>query len=297
MPRGTQLSDIEKQRIIDLKSCGKSQRQIASMINRSQSVVKNFLKLGIENYGKIKRSGRPTRFSSTVKRAVLREISKTETSSSKIVSRFNLKYDSSLVRKWVAHSGRFKYHKCLRKPALKKRHIDARLKFAEKFIKKRNMWKHVIWSDEKKFNLDGLDGFNYYWHDLRKERRVMSRTAQGGGSVMIWAAFKKNCKKNDKTIFQQDNAPIHTASSTKKWFQEFGIELLPWPALSPDLNPIENLWGILARKVYDQKKPPIESIAELKKRIQSSWADIPNEILNKLFDTVHDRLLDLKLQF
>ncbi|KAK2577741.1 hypothetical protein KPH14_000741 [Odynerus spinipes] len=267
MPRGTQLSDIEKQRIIDLKSCGKSQRQIASMINLSQSV-------------------RPTRFLSTVKRAVLREISKTGTSSSKIVGRVNLKCDSSLVRKWVAHSGRSKYHKCLRKPALKKRHIDARLKFCEKFIQKRNMWKHVIW----------LDGFNYYWHDLRKERRVMSRRAQGGGSVMIWAAFKKNCKseiaflngrlnatgyqnmlydyllpfitliEDDKTIFQQDNAPIHTASSTKKWFQEFGIELLPWSALGPDLNPIENLWGILARKVYDQEKPPIESIAELKKK-------------------------------
>lgn len=52
MPRGKELSVIEKQRIIDLRSCGKTQRQIADIICRSQSVVKNFLKLGVENYGK-----------------------------------------------------------------------------------------------------------------------------------------------------------------------------------------------------------------------------------------------------
>lgn len=57
MPRGKQLTDIEKQRIIDLRSCGKTQRQIADIICRSQSAVKNFLKLGVENYGKKKRSG------------------------------------------------------------------------------------------------------------------------------------------------------------------------------------------------------------------------------------------------
>lgn len=60
--------------------------------------------------------------------------------------------------------------------------------------------------------------------------------------------------EDDKVIFQQDNAPIHTAVSTKKWFQDFGIELLPWPALTPDLNPIENLWGIYLQKEYTIKR-------------------------------------------
>ena len=63
--------------------------------------------------------------------------------------------------------------------------------------------------------------------------------------------------ENNKIIFQQDNTPIHTASSSKKWFQDFEIKLLPWPALSPDLNPTENLRSILATKVYDQEKPPL----------------------------------------
>jgi hypothetical protein len=43
--------------------------------------------------------------------------------------------------------------------------------------------------------------------------------------------------------FQQDNASIYASKSANKRFQEQNITLLPWPALSPDLNPIENLWA------------------------------------------------------
>lgn len=63
-----------------------------------------------------------------------------------------------------------------------------------------------------------------------------------------------------KTVFRQDFASIYTAATTGKWFQYFGIELLPWPVFGLDLNLIENLQEILARKVYDRKKSPIENI-------------------------------------
>ena len=43
--------------------------------------------------------------------------------------------------------------------------------------------------------------------------------------------------------FQQDNAPCHTALSIKQYINEKGFNLMPWPARSPDLNPIENLWS------------------------------------------------------
>jgi len=42
----------------------------------------------------------------------------------------------------------------------------------------------VLFSDEKKFSLDGPDGLNHYWHDLRKEPLTFSRRNFGGGSVM-----------------------------------------------------------------------------------------------------------------
>lgn len=47
----------------------------------------------------------------------------------------------------------------------------------------------MIFSDEKKFNLDGPDGFNCYWRDLRKEPRYFSKRNFGGGSVMVWGAI------------------------------------------------------------------------------------------------------------
>ena len=53
----------------------------------------------------------------------------------------------------------------------------------------------------------------------------------------------KYCRK--KFVFQQDNASIRTSSGTKSWFNERKIELLWWSARNPDLNPVENIWGII----------------------------------------------------
>ncbi len=54
-------------------------------------------------------------------------------------------------------------------------------------------------------------------------------------------------------IFQQDVAPAHTAKSTKSWLNGHGVGVLDWPANSPDLN-IENLWGIVKRKMRNKRQ-------------------------------------------
>ena len=53
-------------------------------------------------------------------------------------------------------------------------------------------WQKVIFSDEKKFNLDGPDGYQFYWHDLRKEPQYFSKRAFCGGSLMIWVVIGWN---------------------------------------------------------------------------------------------------------
>ena len=58
-------------------------------------------------------------------------------------------------------------------------------------------------------------------------------------------------------IFQQDNTSPHTSRSMRQWFSAHKIEALDWPAQSPDLNPIENLWDIISRRLQSQmwRKP------------------------------------------
>jgi len=181
-------------------------------------------------------------------------------------------------------------------------------------------WRSVIFSDEKKFNLDGPDGWMYYWHDLRKEERIMSKRVHGGASVMVWAAFCwsgkselviRPCKGDSdhyqqlmqdhlvpfirslgggRWTFQQDGAPVHRSESTKDWFRRKNIDLLPWPALSPDLNPIENLWGILVRSVYDNGRRQFNSAEELTNSIRKSWSEVSLETLENLSNSMPSRM-------
>ena len=55
----------------------------------------------------------------------------------------------------------------------------------------------------------------------------------------------------EECFFQQDNAAIRNASITKKYLLEQKIRLLDYPACCPDLNHIENLWGLIVAKVYE----------------------------------------------
>ena len=52
----------------------------------------------------------------------------------------------------------------------------------------------MVFSDEKKFNLDGPDGSQCYWHDLRKEKQLYSKRPFWGGSVMVWGTFSASGK-------------------------------------------------------------------------------------------------------
>ena len=80
-------------------------------------------------------------------------------------------------------------------------------------------------------------------------------------------------------IFQHDNAPCHTARIVKQWLEQHGIRTLQWPAQSPDLSPIENLWRILKVRVAKHRPQTLDALWQA---VQLEWRDISPDLCIKL---------------
>ncbi len=88
-------------------------------------------------------------------------------------------------------------------------------------------------------------------------------------------------------IFQQDLAPAYTAKGTKIWFNDHGVTVLDWPVNSPDLNPIENLCGIVKRKMRDTRP---NNADDLKAAIKATWASVTPEQCHRLIFSMPCRI-------
>ena len=89
------------------------------------------------------------------------------------------------------------------------------------------------------------------------------------------------------TIFMNDGAPCHQAQIVKSWLAEQHVNVSsPWLGNSPDLNPIENLWVILKRKVAARNPT---SHNDLKEAIKHVWCkEITQELCQKLVHSMPD---------
>lgn len=93
-----------------------------------------------------------------------------------------------------------------------------------------------------------------------------------------------------KWIFQHDNDPSHTALYVKDWIRCNGIELLDWPPQYPDLNPIENLFGILKRLVAGQR---YKNKSELFETLKEEWLKKPQSTICNLISSMPRRCVEV----
>jgi len=212
-----------------------------------------------------------------------------------------------------------------KRPFLSKRHRRERLDFA---LAHQDWtvedWKSVVWSDETKINCLGSDGRKWVWKKAGEglsDRLVQGTLKFGGGSLMVWgcmmwdgvgfackidgkmdgdlyvkildedlrASVEFYDKSLDDLIFQQDNDPKHTSKKAKTWFKNNDIKVLPWPAQSPDLNPIEHLWDHLKRRLGEYERPSV-GMMELWDRVEKEWGKIEAGVCQNLIESMPRRV-------
>ncbi|GFW71898.1 transposable element Tcb2 transposase [Trichonephila clavipes] len=95
-----------------------------------------------------------------------------------------------------------------------------------------------------------------------------------------------------RAVFQQDNARPHVAKTVKSYLDSQQVQLLPWPAYSPDMSPIEHEWDIVGRRIARDLRP-VASTDELWLRIQTIWNTLPQTDIKNLFNSMPRRVAAL----
>lgn len=215
-----------------------------------------------------------------------------------------------------------------RGPKLTAAHRQARLQFAREHLNWTiEQWSSILFTDESRMCLHGNDrrGRVYRRPGERFSQCCFAETvAYGGGSVMMWAGISTEGRTElvfvpgggrrggltaqkyvedillehvvpyagyigENFLLMHDNARCHTSRVTRQFLQEVEIDTMVWPALSPDLNPIEHLWDELKRRVRARDIAP-SSIVELKTALEEEWQAIPQNNLKKLIRSMKNRM-------
>ena len=215
----------------------------------------------------------------------------------------------------------------IKKPLLKKEQKRKRLEWARAHANwGQEQWRRVIFSDEAKIILNPHIGNVRIWR--REGEELLPECIEptrkfGGGSIMIWGGIAGNGLRmieeiegtltatkyveilennvrtafdeywNDFDYFQEDNDPKHGgprgAKLTKEWFgNNSDIIRMEWPVNSPDLNPIEQMWYLLKKRVALSPNRTKENLFET---VQSIWNSIPTEEIWKLIDSMPRRII------
>ena len=215
--------------------------------------------------------------------------------------------------------------KAKRKPLLTKKHIKDRLEFIRNHSEwGEEEWRSVLWSDEATFYVSDGSG-KYVWRKPGSDpyqEKMIAKTVKFPAYIMVWGCFgyggvgelvvlprnttvrkesyinllnenlEASLLKTNTSVFQQDGAPAHTAKMVTKWLNQNRVNFIKkWPGNSPDLSPIENIWGIMKRRLQDKDTSNLEKLTA---EVRSAWESISDDICHRLADSLPSRLKECK---
>ncbi|KAG2457260.1 TCB1 transposase, partial [Polypterus senegalus] len=323
--RTKELPEELRDRIVARHRSGQGYKTISAALKVPKSTVASII-LKWKMFGMtttLPRAGRPAKLSYRRRKALVREVKKNPKITLAELHRCSQEMGESCRKSTITaalhQSGLYGRVAC-RKPLLSARHMTARMEFAKRHLK-------IIWSDETKIELFGLNSKRYVWKQPGTAHHLSNTVPtvkHGGDSIRLWGCFsaagtgrlvaiegKMNAAKNrdilDKNLlqsakdlrlgrrftFQQDNDPKHTAKITKEWLHNNSVTVLEWPSQSPDLNPIEHLWRDLKMAVV-QRLP--SNLTELEMICKEEWQRIPKSRCEKLVASFPRRLMAVLAQ-
>ncbi|MBN3279662.1 CRVP protein, partial [Polyodon spathula] len=152
------------------------------------------------------------------------------------------------------------------KPFLIKVHVKALLEFTKRHVgDSEKMWQNILWSDETKIELFGLNAKRYVWrkpNTAHHPGNTIPTVKHGGGSIMLLGCFSSTGTGNLVRVEGKMHGAKYRQLKNKK------ANVLEWPSQSLDLNPIENLWQDLKIAVHQRSAWSGEAAANA-----NTWAN------------------------
>ncbi|GFY09238.1 transposable element Tcb2 transposase [Trichonephila clavipes] len=136
-------------------------------------------------------------------------------------------------------------------------------------------WARVLFSDESKFSLSSDCRRQLIWREsgtAYRPENIQEKDRYPTCSIMVWAGIRINGRTR-----------LHDCLDSK------GIQRIVWPARSPDLNPIENVWDALGRQVAGQNYPPTNKNT-LIRALTEEWDKLPKQLLDNVVQSMVRRV-------